>query len=139
MGPFLLRYPRTFMRGPQKPMLALRLTLLPTLLLLIGISTAVTAETLRIPAQITSDEGLPQRGKTMATIESRYGAPETRHASVGGGNAQRPPIVRWDYAGFYVVFERDRVILAAPKNRAVKPVRESDDLEVRTEPLRSSP
>lgn len=119
-------------------MFALRLTLLPTLLLLIGISTSVTAETLRIPAQITSDEGLPQRGATMSTVESRYGAPETRHASVGGGNAQRPPIVRWDYAAFFVVFERDRVILAAPKDRAVKPVRQTDDLDVQSEPLSSS-
>lgn len=120
-------------------MLVPKFTLLPALLLLFGLSAAVMAETLRIPAQISGDEGLPQRGATMSQVEARYGAPEMRHASVGGGHAQRPPIVRWDYAGFYVVFERDRAILAAPRNRTVKPARRTDELEVQSEPLASSP
>jgi hypothetical protein len=41
----------------------------------------------------------------MTTVEKKFGAPVTRHPTVGA-----PPITRWDYAGFSVFFERDRVI-----------------------------
>jgi hypothetical protein len=43
----------------------------------------------------------------MTTVEQKFGAPVTRHPTVGA-----PPITRWDYAGFSVFFERDRVIHA---------------------------
>jgi hypothetical protein len=49
----------------------------------------------------------PARGSTMTTVEAKFGAPVTRHPTVGA-----PPITRWDYAGFSVFFERDRVIHA---------------------------
>ena len=49
----------------------------------------------------------PHRGSTMTTVEAKFGAPVTRHPTVGA-----PPITRWDYAGFSVFFERDRVIHA---------------------------
>jgi hypothetical protein len=51
----------------------------------------------------------PKRGITMDQVEKQFGAPVTRHATVGGAPHQ-PPITRWDYNGFSVVFERDRVI-----------------------------
>jgi len=47
----------------------------------------------------------PHRGSTMATVESRYGAPVNRHAAVGN-----PPITRWDYPQFSVYFENDIVL-----------------------------
>ena len=47
----------------------------------------------------------PPRGSTMSDVEKRFGAPQTRHPAVG-----QPPITRWDYTGFCVVFELDRVI-----------------------------
>ena len=47
----------------------------------------------------------PARGLTMAAVEAKFGAPQTRHDAVGS-----PPITRWDYAGFSVFFEKDRVI-----------------------------
>ena len=47
----------------------------------------------------------PARGQTMAAVEARFGAPQTRHDAVGA-----PPITRWDYAAFSVYFEKDRVI-----------------------------
>jgi hypothetical protein len=47
----------------------------------------------------------PARGSTMTSVEKKFGAPVTRHPTVGA-----PPITRWDYAGFSVFFERDRVI-----------------------------
>lgn len=47
----------------------------------------------------------PLRGERMATVERKLGAPTTRHQAVG-----QPPITRWDYPGFSVYFESDRVI-----------------------------
>jgi hypothetical protein len=47
----------------------------------------------------------PARGLTMAAVEAKFGAPQARHAAVG-----TPPITRWDYAGFSVFFEGERVI-----------------------------
>jgi hypothetical protein len=58
------------------------------------------------PSQVET----PKRGLTMADVEKRFGAPATRHPAVGGGNPHRPPITRWDYSGFAVFFESDRVI-----------------------------
>ena len=45
----------------------------------------------------------------MDEVEKAFGAPVTRHATVGGAPHQ-PPITRWDYTGFSVIFERDRVV-----------------------------
>jgi len=52
----------------------------------------------------------PKRGLTMSEVEKHFGAPTTRHPAVGGGSPHRPPITRWDYNGFSVFFEGDRVI-----------------------------
>jgi hypothetical protein len=64
------------------------------------------AETLSTPAGSPAAAGdQPNRGSTMSTVESRYGAPTNRHAAVGN-----PPITRWDYPQFSVYFENDRVL-----------------------------
>ncbi|KEZ76920.1 hypothetical protein C41B8_12634 [Salinisphaera hydrothermalis C41B8] len=47
----------------------------------------------------------PQRGETMRHVRARYGAPLSRRGPVG-----RPPITRWNYAGYHVYFEGNRVI-----------------------------
>jgi hypothetical protein len=52
----------------------------------------------------------PKRGLTMTEVEKHFGAPVTRHPTVGGGSPHQPPITRWDYNGFSVFFERDRVV-----------------------------
>ncbi len=49
----------------------------------------------------------PQRGMHMSAVEQQFGAPVTRHETVG-----QPPITRWDYRDFSVFFERDIVIHA---------------------------
>ena len=49
----------------------------------------------------------PKRGSTMGEVEKHFGAPLTRHPTVG-----KPPITRWDYSNFSVFFEHDRVIHA---------------------------
>jgi hypothetical protein len=60
-----------------------------------------------------ADAGRPARGARMSAIEARYGAPAERYPAVG-----RPPITRWDYPGFVVYFENDRVIHAVLVNPA---------------------
>lgn len=83
--------------------------ILRTLLLLaLGAAQPALAETLSTD---TGDPVLaserPNRGNTMATIQSRYGEPTNRHSAVGN-----PPITRWDYPQFAVYFEHDRVLHA---------------------------
>jgi hypothetical protein len=54
--------------------------------------------------------GKPARGMTQARVEAEFGTPASRQGPVGD-----PPITRWDYAGFAVFFEHDRVIHAVSK------------------------
>ncbi len=61
-----------------------------------GAATETTA-----PAPVST----PNRGITMTTVESKFGAPTERHAAIG-----KPPITRWDYPGFSVFFEYQHVI-----------------------------
>jgi hypothetical protein len=68
------------------------------------------AETVVVDDQVMvrdSSVARPVRGSTMTTVEAKFGAPAERHPTVG-----KPPITRWDYAGFSVFFEGDRVIHA---------------------------
>jgi len=74
---------------------------------------AAVAETIVVNDQVQvrdSQVDRPKRGLTMDQVEKQFGAPATRHPAVGGSSQQQPPITRWDYSGFTVVFERDRVI-----------------------------
>lgn len=64
-----------------------------------------------------SGVNLPRRGLLMNQVESQFGAPTTRHAPVGGGSPQQPPITRWSYPDFTVYFENSHVVNAVV-NRA---------------------
>ena len=78
-----------------------------------ALTSAAVAETLVVNDGVQVRESQldrPKRGLTMDDVEKHFGAPVTRHPTVGGSSAQQPPITRWDYNGFSVVFERDRVI-----------------------------
>lgn len=73
-------------------------------------ASAALAETIVVDDQVQLRESQidrPKRGSTMGDVEKRFGAPATRHPTVG-----QPPITRWDYNGFAVFFEHDRVIHA---------------------------
>ena len=73
-------------------------------------SGASLAETLVVNDQVQlRDSGVdrPKRGSTMSEVEKHFGAPAEKHPTVG-----KPPITRWDYSGFSVFFEHDRVIHA---------------------------
>ena len=74
------------------------------------VSANAVAETLVVDDQVIVRDSTverPARGSTQAAVEARFGAPVSRHATVG-----KPPITRWDYQGFAVFFEGDRVIHA---------------------------
>lgn len=71
-------------------------------------ATAALAEPIVVDDQVVVRQAsvpVPGRGMTMTAVEKQFGAPADRHPSVG-----QPPITRWDYQGFSVFFERDRVI-----------------------------
>ena len=77
-------------------------------LLAAATGTVAKAETVVVDDQVmvrASSVERPARGITMGAVEAKFGAPANRHAAVG-----TPPITRWDYAGFVVYFEHERVI-----------------------------
>lgn len=74
----------------------------------------VLAEVLETPA-VTAETGAkavmgPQRGASMTEVRRQFGEPNVKHDTVGGSSRRQPPITRWDYADFSVVFERDKVV-----------------------------
>ena len=81
-----------------------------TCMLLALVAGAARADTLLIDgveSDAQSASARPKSGMTMTAVESTYGAPAQRHATVG-----QPPITRWDYPNFSVYFEHERVIHA---------------------------
>ena len=52
----------------------------------------------------------PNRGMSMETVESKWGAPVQKRAAIG-----EPPISRWEYSSFIVYFEYSHVIHAVTK------------------------
>jgi hypothetical protein len=73
-------------------------------------ASAAVAETVLVDDKVVVRDSTvprPQRGMHMSAVEQQFGAPVTRHETVG-----QPPITRWDYSGFAVFFERDIVIHA---------------------------
>ena len=79
----------------------------------LAVAGSAAADTIVVNDQVQVRESrtdVPKRGVTMDDVQKHFGAPVTRHPAVGGGSPHRPPITRWDYNGFSVFFERDRVI-----------------------------
>ena len=68
------------------------------------------AETLAIDGQVAiKPAGIetPHRGSTMTAVEQQFGAPANKSSPVGN-----PPITKWFYPNFVVVFENDKVLHA---------------------------
>ncbi len=55
--------------------------------------------------QVQTREGLPERGQSQSSVRGQHGEPAQRHPTVGD-----PPITRWDYDDFSVVFEGEYVL-----------------------------
>ncbi|HET9447696.1 MAG TPA: hypothetical protein VFO35_15630 [Steroidobacteraceae bacterium] len=67
------------------------------------------ADELKVPAA-SGGAGKPTSGMSMETVEAKYGAPIRRAPAVGGATAAQPPITRWEYPGFVVYFEHNKVV-----------------------------
>ncbi len=79
--------------------------------LVFGLMTAAHADTLQMDSIATdADTPRPTRGMTQNNVESRFGSPVSKKAAVGD-----PPISSWEYQGFVVFFEYNRVIHAVVK------------------------
>jgi hypothetical protein len=53
----------------------------------------------------------PRAGVSMAKVRQQFGSPAVEHPTVSeNGGPSQPPITRWDYDTFSVIFERDRVV-----------------------------
>jgi hypothetical protein len=77
-------------------------------LVCIGVAVQARSETIVIDDQVQLRESgveKPARGSSMKAVETRFGAPASRHSAVG-----KPPITRWDYPGFSVYFEYEHVV-----------------------------
>ena len=83
-------------------------------MLSLGLAMSVGAQNMDMSAvdrSATFDEaGKPTRGMTQDAVEASFGAPQDVRDPVGD-----PPITRWEYPGFVVFFEYDRVIHAVSK------------------------
>jgi len=88
------------------------------LIIAIGLCLAngpATADVLATPEEnpavtATPRAALPAKGITMAAVEKKFGVPREKHAPRGGDSPKHPPITRWDYDGFSVFFEHDKVV-----------------------------
>ena len=78
---------------------------------LLGAVPAARADVLIIEKLEAAQVQMPARGATMARVQQLFGAPQSVSGPVG-----EPPITRWDYGSFVVVFEHDRVIHSVEKH-----------------------
>ncbi len=67
------------------------------------------AETIEIPVGQQAQENWqlprPNAGMSKAQVEEQFGTPDKRYPAVG-----QPPISRWEYADYIVVFEYSTVL-----------------------------
>ncbi|WP_211197934.1 phosphodiesterase [Permianibacter fluminis] len=86
------------------------------------VSTA-RAEVIQIPLSQQGDSQLarPSKGMSKADVEKKFGAPESSQGPVG-----EPPITRWVYPDFVVMFEYDHVVHSVLKHKPKAPIDESE-------------
>lgn len=78
--------------------------------LVFGIAGAAGADNLNMQGTDAGSAAGPASGISQATVEATYGSPIAKKAAVGD-----PPISSWEYDGFVVFFEYDRVIHSVKK------------------------
>jgi hypothetical protein len=72
---------------------------------------AASADELIIEKLEAARAEMPPRGMTMDLVQRRFGAPMSVSDPIG-----EPPITRWDYQGFVVVFEYRHVVHSVLKH-----------------------
>ena len=90
---------------------SLRLAVLSLALSVLFVAPA-TADVLMIDSMESAPAiQTPRAGVSMDAVRQGYGSPMTEYPTVStDGGPQQPPITRWDYNGFSVFFEHDRVV-----------------------------
>jgi hypothetical protein len=84
---------------------------LTLLALVFGFTGFASADTLDMDGTDAMNGSVgPASGSTQESVEATYGSPNAKIAAVG-----EPPISSWEYDGFIVFFEYDRVIHAVKK------------------------
>lgn len=84
---------------------------------LLGALPAARADVLIIEKLEAAKLEMPVRGATMDRVRQLFGAPQSVSGPVG-----EPPITRWNYDNFVVVFEHNRVIHSVARhNRPPRP------------------
>jgi hypothetical protein len=78
----------------------------PALLAICGLigTTVLAQETAPTPAPAATIEK-PARGSDMASVRAKFGSPTQEAPAIG-----QPPITRWEYPGYVVFFEHDKVL-----------------------------
>ena len=80
--------------------------------LALGLAAPTFAETLAVDGQLAlkpQTVETPARGSSMSAVEQKFGAPTNKSGPVGN-STKNPPITKWFYPNFVVVFENDKVI-----------------------------
>jgi hypothetical protein len=77
---------------------------------LLAIAPASSADELLIEQTEAARPEMPTRGMTMDRVQNRFGAPQSVSGPIG-----EPPITRWDYDRFVVVFEYRHVVHSVVK------------------------
>lgn len=96
----------------------MKYTALMTLILATGVVMAeenVTQGQIKIPVSQQGDVNIkrPTRGMLMADVEQQFGAPIDKQGPIG-----QPPITRWHYENYTVIFEHNHVVHTVLKMKA---------------------
>ena len=86
--------------------------ILPGLALLLALAIPAQADELLVSGiQASAGMNTPRGGLTMSQVRQQFGNPVTEEPTVSvNGGPHQPPITRWNYNGYSVVFENDRVV-----------------------------
>lgn len=91
---------------------------LATMLLVLAVTTQVSADTLLIDEVISSSADQadrPSGGLSMSDVEEKFGEPLRKYAAVG-----TPPITRWEYPDYVVYFEGEIVLHSVRKHQGTQ-------------------
>lgn len=101
--------------------MSMKSMLAPTLILAALAASFPSAADVLLIEEVRERKGrdLPRNGLTMQAVETRYGAPKTKHAPRGADTDVHPRITRWEYEDYSVYFERELVIESALHSGAV--------------------
>jgi hypothetical protein len=86
--------------------------ILPGLALLLALAIPAQADELLIEGvKAAAGAHAPRSGLTMSQVREQFGNPVTEEPTVSvNGGPHQPPITRWNYSGYSVVFENEHVV-----------------------------